>query len=187
MDSFFIRIFVIEKETITNLKLTIMKKQAVITIKETTLYNDYDVNSDRIREDYLDFCENNETTPEEETPWDYISEILQMEWDDMISDIEDSKYNDECVVIGKVGFWFGNRDIEPQREIYLTDAIKKCINNCDFAIIKIVDGHIEVKGIHHDGTNDFEIHVLNKLGQRTEGADLTKECYYKKIKTDFWG
>ena len=156
------------------------------TIKEATLYNDYNVNEEDYRECYQDYCDMNDITPEDETPMDYIYDTLRLEWDDMIYNIEHSKYESECAVIGKLGLWFGNRDIEPVRESCLSDAIRNCVGKCDYAIIKIVDGHIEVKGIHHDGTNDFEIHLLNKLGQRTEGADLTKECYYRKIKTDFW-
>ena len=156
------------------------------TIKEATLYNDYNVNEEDYRECYQEYCDMNDITPEDDTPMDYINDILRLEWDDMIYNIEHSKYEDECVVMGKLGLWFSDREIEPVRESCLSDAIRKCIDKCDYAIIKIVDGHIEVKGIHHDGTNDFKIHCLNKLGQRTEGADLTKECYYRKIKTDFW-
>ena len=159
------------------------------TIKEATIFNDYNINEEDWRESYLEFCDINGITPknDDETLYEYIYESLRLEWEDMLYNIDNSKYDNECAVIGKLGLWFGNRDIEPVREYCLTDAIKRCVGKCDYAIIKIVDGHIEVKGIHHDGTNDFEIHLLNKLGQRTEGADLTKECYYRKIKTDFWG
>ena len=156
------------------------------TIKEVTLYNDYNVNEEDYRECYQEFCEVNEIDPKEETPWDYIYETLRLEWEDMLYNIEHSNYDEECVVIRKVGLWFGNREIEPARESNLVDAIKNCVGNCEYSIIKIVDGHIEVKGIHHDGTNDFEIHLLNKKGKYAgENADLTKECYYRKIKTDF--
>ena len=34
----------------------------------------------------------------------------------------------------------------------------------DNAIIKQVNGHLEVVGIHHDGRNCFEIHLLNDKG-----------------------
>ena len=159
------------------------------TIKEATLFNDYNINEEEWKKSYLEFCNANEITPndDDESLYDYIYESLRLEWDDMLFNIDNSKYDNECAVIGTLGLWFGNRDIKPVRECCLTDAIKRCVGNSDYSIVKIVDGHIEVKGIHHDGTNNFEIHLLNKLGQRTEGADLTKECYYQKIKTDFWG
>lgn len=162
-----------------------MAKYAVI--KEATIYNDYDINVDEWRECYGEHCEINDITPEVEIPYDFIYDMLNMEWEDMLCGMKHSKYNDECVVLGCLGLWFGNRDITPTRENTLADAIKKCVSGCDYARIKIVDGHIEIKAIHHDGTNDFEIHILNKLGQNTMGADLTKECYHCKIKEDFWG
>lgn len=162
-----------------------MAKYAVI--KEATIYDDYDVNVDEWRECYEEHCEINDITPEEETPYDFIYDMLNMEWEDMFRGMKHSKYNDECVVLGCLGLWYGSRNIIPTKENTLADAIKKCVSGCDYARIKIVDGHIEIKAIHHDGTNDFEIHILNKLGQNTMGADLTKECYHCKIKEDFWG
>lgn len=57
----------------------------------------------------------------------------------------------------------------------------------DYVKVSIVNGHFEIKTMHHDGTNEFEIHILNKLGKNTMGADLTKECYHCKIKGYFWG
>lgn len=162
-----------------------MAKYAVI--KEMTLYNDYDINVDEWRECYEEHCEINDITSKEEIPYDFIYDMLNMEWEDMLCGMKHSKYNDECVVLGCLGLWYGRRDIIPTRENTLADAIKKCVGGCDYTCVKIVDGHIEVKAIHHDGTNEFEIHILNKLGQKTMGADLTKECYHCKIKGDFWG
>lgn len=105
-----------------------MAKYAVI--KETTIYDDYDVNVDEWRECYEEHCEINDITPEEETPYDFIYDMLNMEWEDMFCGIKHSKYNDECVVLGCLGLWFGNRDITPTRESCLTDAIKHCVEGC---------------------------------------------------------
>ena len=162
-----------------------MAKQTII--KEMTLYNDYDYNVEDYRDEYLDYCDCNDIEVEDEIPMDFIHRIFDEEWFGLFDNLEINKYNTECVVLGSLGLWNGRRDIIPTREKTFADAIRKCVDCSEYACIKIVNGHIEVKGIHHDGTNEFEIHILNKLGQKTMGADLTKECYHCKIKGDFWG
>ena len=162
-----------------------MAKQSII--KEMTLYNDYDYNVEDYRDEYLDYCDCNDIEAEDEIPMDFIHRIFEDEWFGLFDNLELDKNNTECVVLGSLGLWYGRRDIIPTRENTLADAIKKCVSGCDYTCVKIVDGHIEVKAIHHDGTNEFEIHILNKLGQKTMGADLTKKCYHCKIKGDFWG
>lgn len=162
-----------------------MAKQTII--KEMTLYNDYDYNVEDYRDKYLDYCDCNGIDVEDEIPMDFIHHTFDEEWFGLFDNLEKNKNNTECVVLGSLGLWNGRKDIIPTREKTLADAISKCAGGCDYASVKIVDGHIEIKGIHHDGTNEFEIHILNKLGQKTMGADLTKECYHCKIKGDFWG
>lgn len=134
-----------------------MAKENVI-LESVVLYDDYNVDENNCREGFE-------------------------EWEDLLDNLKYSQYNKcECVVMGCLGLWFGNRDIIPTRESNLIDAIKRCVGERDYVIIKMVNGHIEVKSIHHDGTNDFEIYCLNKLGENTMGADLTKKCYHKLIR-----
>lgn len=60
----------------------------------------------------------------------------------------------------------------------------------DYCIIKQVCGHLEVTGIHHDGRNTFEIHLLNdkgvdamyRLDNGYGNANLECRCYHKAIK-----
>lgn len=44
----------------------------------------------------------------------------------------------------------------------LEEAIKKCFKSVDYASIKVKDNVINVKGIHHDGTEYYEIRVVAK-------------------------
>ena len=44
----------------------------------------------------------------------------------------------------------------------LESAIKKCFSDIDYASVKVKDNVIYVKGIHHDGTNYYEIRVVAK-------------------------
>lgn len=160
-----------------------MAKQTII--KAMTLYNDYDYNVEDYRDEYLDYCDCNDVDVEDEIPDWYISRKLNDEWSGLVKKLID-EYDTECVLIGSLGLWWGNPAIVPQRFDNVFNAISKCIENMDYVKVSIVNGHFEIKTIHHDATNEFEIHILNKLGQKTMGADLTKECYHCKIKGDFW-
>lgn len=161
------------------------------TIKNATLYNDYNYNVEDYRNAYIDHCDDLGINVEDEIPMDFIRDMLDADWfalfDNLDSDLYSNIYNDECVVIGSLGLWNGRKDINPTREDTLAEAIRHCCHNCDYFRIEIVDGHVEVTSAHHDGTNYFEIHLLNKRGRNTLGADLTKSCYHRKIKNDFWG
>ncbi len=44
----------------------------------------------------------------------------------------------------------------------LEEAIKKCFKCVDYASVKVKDNVIYVKGIHHDGTEYYEIRVVAK-------------------------
>ena len=158
------------------------------TIKNATLYNDYDYNVEDYRDAYLDYCDANGIDVEDEVPMWFIQNMIDDEWFSLLDDIlENNPYNADCVVLGTLGLWNGKKQIVPTREKTLMEAIKNCCRGCDYNRIDIVDGHIEVTSAHHDGTNHFEIHLLNKRGRNTIEADLTKACYHRKIKNDFWG
>ena len=157
------------------------------TIKNATLYNDYDYNIEDYRNAYLDYCDANGIDVEDEVPMWFIQNMIDDEWFSLLDDIlENNPYNVDCVVFGTLGLWNGKTQIVPTREKTLMEAIKNCCRGCDYNRIDIVDGHIEVTSVHHDGTNVFEIHILNKRGQRSIYPDFTKSCYYRKIKNDFW-
>ena len=181
--SFFCCIFVVEIR-ITTKTLTTM----ATTIKNATLYNDYNYNVvEDYRDAYLDHCDELGINVEDEIPMEFIQDMLDADWFALFDNLDSNIYNDECVVIGSLGLWHGRQEINPTREDTLAEAIRQCCNNCDYSHIKIVDGHVEVTSAHHDGTNYFKIYLLNKRGRNTIQADLTKSCYHRKIKNDFWG
>ena len=157
------------------------------TIKNVTLYNDYDYNVEDYRDTYLNHCDANGIDVEDDVPMEFIQNILDEEWFSLLYDrLEFNPYNTDCVILGTLGLWNGKKQIVPTREKTLMEAIKNCCRDCDYNRIDIVDGHIEVTSAHHDGTNVYEIHVLNKRGQKSIYPDLTKSCYHLKIKDDFW-
>jgi hypothetical protein len=67
-------------------------------------------------------------------------------------------------VVGTLGLWHGKVDINPRRFEKLEDAINTCVSGCDYIIITENDGVINIKGIHNDGTNQFNIYKLNEQG-----------------------
>ena len=82
--------------------------------------------------------------------------------------IEEVEYSEvaqsPCVVCGTVGTWQGDRAICAKRFDNLKDAIYACVNLCGEVVISQRASNILVDGYRHDGTNHFEIHVLNDKG-----------------------
>ena len=173
---------------VTNKNNTTMAKKINIT-----LFNNYDTDFEEYK-GYYQEC--NDLTDEEmeevsdNTIYDYIYDCLDMEWDDLFLNIKHSKFGDTpCVITGRLGLWHGKPTIVPVPCDDIEVAIRKCVNNMDYIIVKQVNGHIEVDGIHHDGRNHFEIHLLNNKGldaksRIDEGwgnADLGNKCYHKAL------
>lgn len=102
--------------------------------------------------------------------------------------IEEIEYSDvaqrPCVVCGTVGTWRGARAICAKRFDNMKDAIYACVNHCDEVVISQRASNILVDGYHHDGTNHFEIHVLNDKGVRADenSCDLSRREYQLTLK-----
>ena len=140
------------------------------------------------------FIENNNIEDDEEVAdndvYEYMNECLSNDYDDFFYNLRWSKNNDKyCVITGCLGLWNGSHQIEPCVCSNVADAIKKCLYDMDYCIINQVNGHLEVVGIHHDGRNRFEIHLLNDNGidayeRIREGwgrANLADRHYHKSL------
>lgn len=94
---------------------------------------------------------------------------------------------DAFVVTGTLDRWNGQRQIEATRYTYLKEAFQACIGrSTDFLEVRFIQGMLHVSASHHDGTNSFEIHALNKKGAEAgDQADLSKATYHKKIRYIF--
>lgn len=156
-------------------------------LESAVLYDDCDINYTEWYADFIDWCEDNNIDHTKHDEYsnlfhDWVNNTLSMEWDDMLCNIKHSKYNEECVVVGSLGLWYGRPTIEPTRFNDIISALNECAIGADMLIVKLINGCIDVVGIHHDGRNHFQIHCLNKLGKKTEGANLNNDRYYLKIK-----
>lgn len=118
----------------------------------------------------------------DESLHDFINDELTTHYNDLLNNIKHASYDIPCVVTGTIGRWNGRFNMYPQKFETLSDAINRCCINVDDIVIKLKNGKIQIEGVHHDATNYYEITCLNKLGQMTAGADLTKKCYHKLIK-----
>lgn len=162
--------------------------------KNITYYDSFNYDFDEYKSIYQEV---NELTDEEMAEvsesdiFNYIHYDLDGQWNDFFTNLKYSKFSDEyCVITGVLGLWYGHRKIVSVGCEDLEYAIKKCLRNMDYGIIKQVGGHLEVTGIHHDGENTFEIHLLNNKGidalyrikNGYGNANLACRCYHKAIK-----
>lgn len=102
--------------------------------------------------------------------------------------IEEIEYSEvaqrPCVVCGTVGTWQGDRAICAKRFDNLKYAIYACVKPCGEVVISQRASNIIVDGYHHDGTNHFEIHVLNDKGVRADEnrCNLSRREYQLTLK-----
>jgi flavodoxin len=132
------------------------KKQVVV------LFDNYNRDFDEYKKDYM---ENNDVDDNvsEQTIWDYISELENMEWEDMLEELANIDNYKKCVAFGTAGTWQGRCDCG---KIYDTieDAINGIIKDCDYIKVWSENGHLYLKASHHDGTHNFEIKPLTYKG-----------------------
>ena len=151
------------------------------SVESITLYDDINVNYDDYREEFAEIMGDDtilNSADRDSELYDYVYRQLNFDWEELNDALSKSG---ECVIVGSVGRWNGRFDVAPTKCENLSVAVNKCVSGCDYIKITLTNGHLEVVGVHHDANNYFDIYLLNKLGCDTYGADLSKECYYKKI------
>lgn len=138
--------------------------------RKEMLYNE----EDYTREYYLDTLkiikeDGTDCDWEENSEGDFIDWVCtQQGWDfdDLMMNLKHSSIKDKmCVIVGSVGTWRGRFEIEPTFCKDIEVAINKCIGSCELGSIIRKGNHIEVNVYHHDGSNSFNIFVLNDLGE----------------------
>lgn len=159
-----------------------------------TLYNNYDINYTEWFDSFKEYCMDNDidhTQYDEDSErfHNWIYDMLSMDWDDLMTNIKYDKNNNvDCVVTGSLGLWDGRHDITARHFSTLEKAINTCVSGCDYIIITENEGAINIKGIHHDGTNNFEIHKLNAKGYDAHcenDNDLNNEAFFDKFNFGF--
>jgi hypothetical protein len=158
-----------------------------------TLYDNHNINYTEWFEVFKEYCMDNDIdhtqyNEDSERFINWLYDSLSMDWDDLMTNIKYDKNNNvDCVVTGSLGLWDGRHDIDTKHFPTLDRAINACISGCDYIIITENEGVINIKGIHHDGTNNFEIHKLNDKGYdaHCDDKDLNNEIYFDKFNFGF--
>lgn len=76
----------------------------------------------------------------------------------------DKEYNNGFLITGNLGLWHGRKEIYPEYEYDLTDAVQKCLKSADDMAVYLNGGRLQVNSMHHDGTNGFWITALSDEG-----------------------
>ena len=115
-------------------------------MKTIVLYDDYDYSLEEYENYYKEEYGIEEITDYNKfTEWLYSGFNIDIQ--DLFLNLQYSKFNKPCVVLGSVGTWRGRFDIETEKCETLVDALHKCLNGADFSKITLTRGKIEVIGI----------------------------------------
>ena len=134
------------------------KKEIIQTLLDTTVEVAY--------EEYASYCEEYEICPTADGYFKYVSDYREIEWEDFWANLP-YMFGRDCywMITGHLGLWNGTHDVYPTMEKSLEDAINACIGSSTLdVIIKRKDNRLCVVGMHHDGSNYFELTPLSDKG-----------------------
>ena len=94
---------------------------------------------------------------------DYIYEEKRFEEECFLEEFGHFLSNNTFIVVGTCGLWYGNA--EGGTIINGISDFFRLLKDCNFYKITDCNGHLLVQGSHHDGTNYFELKVLNNRGE----------------------
>lgn len=138
--------------------------------------------------DYKEFLEQNEY-PEDECSFDdYMNWALEVESTHLETILTTCKfakrYNTSVVITGSVQTWCGVREIVPDLQPDIEDAVRKCVRSGEDYVVQFGNGRIYVQVMHHDGTNHFIIRPLNKKGYNSLMSNGIKEYMIGRFKLE---
>ena len=151
--------------------------------KSKVLFDNRSINYDEWYSFYEEYCLDNDIICKDRESndfYEWVGETLNMDWDDFFTNLKYDKDNNcECVVLGSLGLWYGRREIQANF-VTLKEALYKCVGCGEYITISENNGVIEVIVSHHDGTNYFDIHKLNKKGIELVNKELLYKKHYHK-------
>ncbi len=130
--------------------------------KKVTLYSN-EISSERIEEARQYLLDENGEEPTDNELWDFIYASDDVDWDVFKSEYEKYFNTHNFVVRADLGRWNGRFG---SGKILTNGWYDFCRMIQDYYTIEIIDnnGHLEVVGHHHDGTDYFEIRELTRKG-----------------------
>lgn len=137
-----------------------MKKIA----KERIIYNNYDLWDDYPDEELKKLAIENgwvddesEITDQMLIDWRYDED--EMQWQIVIKELEEFFKGKTVGFFGSVGRWNGTYKVGDIGDFWT--LYYKAVRDCDYIKIYDENGHMYLTCSHHDGTNHFEIKILN--------------------------
>lgn len=138
--------------------------------------------------DYNEFLTQNEYSEQEWSFDDYINWALECESTHLKTILTlcsfAKRYNTYVVITGSVQTCGGVRQIEPDLQHDLEDAVRKCIRSGEDYSVQFGNGAIHVQAMNHDGTNHFVIRPLNKKGYNSLMSNGIKEYMIGRFKLE---
>ena len=136
------------------------KEQVILTTRDEFEY-----------EDYLEYCKDMDIVPADRYSVEYYQWCAEESQLNYEADRENLKCveiaNETFCITGTHGLWWGRPEIVPVMKEGLLNAIDKC-NGRDINDIEVKfnlqNGYLDLYAHHHDGTNCYQIHLLNKNG-----------------------
>lgn len=132
--------------------------------KERIIYDNYDL-CEQYPDKEIDIMarecgwidEDEEITDEMRTRWRYWED--EANWDNEKEMLENFFKGKTVAFFGAVGLWYGTYKCGKIGEFW--DLFSKAIEDCSYIKIYDENGHMYLTCSHHDGTNHFEIKILN--------------------------
>lgn len=124
-------------------------------------YNPWETYTDEVLKEMAMDCgwvdSEDEITDAKLEQWRY--EEMQNDWDNEKEMLENFFDGKTVAFFGEVGLWNGTYKCGQIGEFW--DLFSKAIEDCSYIKIYDENGHMYLTCSHHDGTNHFEIKILN--------------------------
>ena len=137
-----------------------MADEKKLRLMFSSLDNGYDYES------YKEYCEEEDEEPSSPYSWEYlewVADMTECDKGDLLDNIENSGNNGRCVITGRLGLWDKRPTIKEVVCDSLVDAIERCDTEDYVEVYEDEENEcVQVRAIHHDGTNIFLIYPINE-------------------------
>ena len=147
----------------------------MVTIYTNDLYNFMDVNADYIKE----YLQENDEQINDKNIQGAALDMIDCDYNDLLSAL--NMYDNiadysKILCIGSLGLWYGTRNGKKYFKS-LASAIISLLENENTIFFKTKKSTIQLKAIHHDGTNNFKFYAIVKgIKQAIKLNDIIN-CY----------
>lgn len=99
---------------------------------------------------------------ESNVDWDFISDVMHDDYEVLLDEISHKFGFADFVVSGYLGLWNGRPRIQNKIFGSFSSAMRACLSCADDYVISYNNWGIQVRAMHHDGTNCFTISPIKR-------------------------